>query len=184
MTIEQIEYEISKLSEKIDLIDNNVKFNLQMFWGVVAIIVAILGMSIYFLVKQYIKSTLDSQLENQINNVKETLLKELKNEDFIIELPIMNCWKSIQPIIMHKNSEGYIKINGAVIFDGEKTGRYNIILAIPYGFRPAEELKFFVMNGEVNGECKISKDGLMELKRGSTDNIIQFNIMYKKENVK
>lgn len=184
MTIEQIEYEISKLSEKIDLIDNNVKFNLQMFWGVIAIIVAVLGMSIYFLVKQYIKSTLDSQLENQINNIKGTLLKELKNEDLIIELPIMNYWKSIQPIIMHKNREGYIKINGAVIFDGEKTGRYNIMSVIPYGFRPSEEMKFLAMNGGLNGECVILKDGYIVFKKGNINDIIQFNVIYKQEDIK
>lgn len=184
MTVEQIEYELSGLSEKINLIDNNVKFNIQILWGVLALIVAVLGMAIYFLVKQYIKTTLDLQLKEQINIVKKGIIEDLQKEEFILELPRNPSWKLIQPIVMHKYKEGYIQITGSIIFDGEKEGRYNTISVIPYGLRPLEETKFFVMNGELNGECVILKDGSIVFKKGNIDNIVQFNVIYKQEDIK
>ena len=43
MNIDQITNELKNISDKINLIDSNIKFNIQVFWSVLALIVAVLS---------------------------------------------------------------------------------------------------------------------------------------------
>ncbi|MBY6935178.1 hypothetical protein FDB44_17515 [Clostridium botulinum] len=180
MTIEQIEYELSKLSEKINLINDNVKFNIQILWGVLALIVAVLGMAIYFLVKQYIKSTLESQLEKQLKIMKKDFIKQYESENFSYEAPMMEVWEVLQSVVYSRNMHGYINIKGAIIAKDEPKYQ-KIIFCLPSGFRPKYKINALVMNGELNGECVVNTDGTVCFVKGNWRNIIQFDITYKQQ---
>lgn len=93
MNIDQITNELKNLSDKMNLIDNNVKFNLQMYWAVLAVMVAVIGMALYFLIKQFVNyavnkelSKIDDRIEVVARKILREELKEFKEREVDIKI--------------------------------------------------------------------------------------------------
>lgn len=81
MNIDQITNELKNLSDKINLIDNNVKFNIQMYWAVLAVMVAVIGTAIYFLIKQFVNYTFNKEI-SKIDDRIEIVVRKILREEF------------------------------------------------------------------------------------------------------
>lgn len=96
MTIEEIKQQLDFLSEKIDLINANLQFNITTFLAVLALAIAIVGVALVLLVKNIVNKRVEEQLDKKIEEIKKSIIEGLKKEEFICELPMFDSWKLIQ----------------------------------------------------------------------------------------
>ncbi|MCQ2010532.1 hypothetical protein NOM01_10945 [Sporolactobacillus sp. STSJ-5] len=67
------------LDHEIDLIQNNVNFSLELTWTILGVVVAIIGVALYFLSKLWVEKRVDKTLESLTNSVKGL---EKSSDDF------------------------------------------------------------------------------------------------------
>lgn len=79
MTIEEIQKQLDYLSDKIDLINSNLQFNITTFLAVMALVITITGFSIGLLVKNIVNKRFNEEIKN-IDNQRDKKIEESVNE--------------------------------------------------------------------------------------------------------
>lgn len=78
MTTEEVKQQLDFLSEKIDLINGNLQFNITTFLAVLAIAITITGVALVLLVKNIVNKSVNKELIKMREDVKNELRIELK----------------------------------------------------------------------------------------------------------
>lgn len=76
MELQELLKEINYLKDLIQIVDSNVKFNMQMILGVLVFIVTVIGTSLYFLAKTWFKNTIEARVKEIEKNVRKSINKE------------------------------------------------------------------------------------------------------------
>lgn len=177
MNIDQITNELKNLSDKINLIDNNVKFNIQMYWAVLAVVVAILALAVYFLVKQFINHTIETELDKKLEELKENLLKEINCDNEKYYPTLMGAWRSIEglpQLTCWKDREKYIHLEGIIA-----EGTENIAsIRLSKGYRPSNKLEIPILSYDKIGMCIIDTDGTIFFKHVN-NKYVELKIKFK-----
>lgn len=79
MELNELLFQIDNIKEIINIIDNTVKFHIQVMWGAIAFVVAAAGASLYFLAKHWFTSTLEIRLKQLEQEIKKSIAKEYKS---------------------------------------------------------------------------------------------------------
>lgn len=74
MELSQLASEVSNLKEMVNLIDNTVKFHLQMQWAVLAFIVAASGAALYVMARYWVAQA----METKVKEIKDAIIAELE----------------------------------------------------------------------------------------------------------
>lgn len=180
MNIDQITNELKNLSDKINLIDNNVKFNIQIFWGVLALIVAVLGIAIYFLVKQFINHTIETELDKKLKELKQGIIKEITYEDSKIELVPLNGWSNTdycQKLVCWKDKQGYTNLEGIIV--GGITIAGSVLIFFPNGFEPNENITMPIVTDNGIGKIVVKTDRSIVIENINSRRYLEINIKFK-----
>ncbi len=177
MNIDQITNELKNLSDKINLIDNNVKFNLQMFWAVIAVIVAVLALAIYFLVKQFIKNTIENELDKKLEELRQRIVKEITYEDEKFHATLINGWTSLEDyerLDYWRDNNGFVHLKGVI-----SGGVINHSACyLPKGYRPNNKVTIPVITYEKIGTATINIDGEVHIDK-INNQYVEFNVQFK-----
>lgn len=177
MNIDQIANELKNLSDKMNLIDNNVKFNIQIFWGVLALIVAVLGIAIYFLVKQFINHTIETELDKKLEELKQKIVKEITYENEKIQPTLINGWTSLEDyerLNCWKDNKGFVYLKGVI-----SGGVINHSACyLPKGYRPNNKITIPVITYEKIGTATINIDGEIHIDK-INNQYVEFNVQFK-----
>lgn len=79
MTIEEVKQQLDSLSEKIDLINSNLQFNITTFLTILTIAIAIAGVALVLLVKNIVNKSVEKELIKMRESIKNELRLELKD---------------------------------------------------------------------------------------------------------
>jgi len=97
MDITELVKQMSYLNETIKLIDSNVKFNIQVMWGVLAFAVAAAGAALYYSARFWFQSAMDKKAKEIEQNLLISLRKEMDNVSKTISLGSCLISQKIEP---------------------------------------------------------------------------------------
>jgi len=113
---------LDALEKALNMVQTNVNFSITLTWTILGVVVAIIGVALYFLVKMWFQKLVHNELA-EINN---KLLLDL--ESYINTLPPKNkfSWASGNTII---NTDGVLTITGLDIKDMNAFRAFHIVEA-------------------------------------------------------
>lgn len=79
MSIEKIQEQLEYLSDKIDLINNNLQFNINMFLAIIGVALVISGGALMILVKNIVNKRVNDELDKidiRIENITRKIIRE------------------------------------------------------------------------------------------------------------
>lgn len=79
MTLEQLKIQIDNLSEKINLINSNIQFNINTFLTIVGVALVIAGGALMLLVKNIVNKRFNEEIKN-IDNQRDKKIEEATNK--------------------------------------------------------------------------------------------------------
>jgi len=86
------------LYETIKLIDDNVKFNIQVMWGVLAFVVAAAGTALYYSARFWFQSAMDKKSKEIEQNILDLLTKKMYNISRTIAYGSCLIQQEIEPL--------------------------------------------------------------------------------------
>lgn len=183
MTIEEIKQRLDFLSDKIDLINSNLQFNINTFLAILALAIAITGVALVLLVKNVVNKRVEIELNKNIEKLKENIIKEITYEDSKIELVPFNGWASLdccQRLVCWKDKKGYTNIEG--ILEGVLTEKGIGLFNIPIEYAPSDNITMIVITDYKIGKIKINIDGMVTIEDIDNRRHIEINIKFKAKN--
>lgn len=176
MTIEEIKQQLDFLSEKIDLINTNLQFNITTFLAILALAIAITGVALVLLVKNAVNKRVEIELSKKFEELKENIINEIRSENEKIQPILINGWRNIeghQRLTYWKDKDGYVHLNGVVSY-GVKTSN-TLICIIQKEFAPNEDTTILVKTYNGIGKCIIKTDGQIIIDELNENKYIEFN---------
>ena len=89
MTIEEIKQQLDFLSDKIDLINANIQFNITTFLAILAIAIALTGAALVLLVRNIVNKRFNEEIKNieeqRDKKIEEATNKIISNKDELLE---------------------------------------------------------------------------------------------------
>lgn len=91
MSIDEIEKQLEYLSDKIDLINTNLQFNIATFLAILALAITITGMALVLLVKNIVNKKVEQELNKIDYRIKVFISKILMEELKEFKEKEVNC---------------------------------------------------------------------------------------------
>jgi hypothetical protein len=189
MSIEELDQKINNLSEVVNIMDDTVKFHINTMWTVLAFVAAVVGASLFFLIKTWIQKRIDLEVERNKQRIEKEfeIIRDnfvLKSEDWTRSI-LVNGWISDpnQPVKYAKDLLGFINISGialnGVVSDGID------IFRLPAGYRPSSIITFQVICGEERdrhvAELTLDSDGKLKIYGCTRNRVILNGIRFSAE---
>jgi hypothetical protein len=152
MSINEIMIKIENLSDMIMYIDNNVKYNINNFWTILAVGLTFIGLISFGWIRIFVANEVEKRLKEEVAN----RLKNYVSKSDIIRPTLLMGWYGSE-VEYWKDDNGYINLVGT-IHGGimEKT-----VMVFPKNYRPFTQLQFPVTALGGNGRCIITTDGVL-----------------------
>ncbi|APB76455.1 endonuclease MutS2 [Paenibacillus polymyxa] len=155
-----LEQEINSLKDLITSLQGNVNFSLGLTWSILGVVVAALGVALFFMVRIWVHKRIDEELkrvDKEIERINEELddrlirvVKETPLDEYLkvkethwISPTILNGWLSNGDFGFMIDELGFVNYRG-IIYRGEIIIDGVTIHKLPQGFRPSTDLEFGV----------------------------------------
>ncbi|WP_139489748.1 hypothetical protein [Brevibacillus dissolubilis] len=141
--LQQLANQIEQLKDMLDLVQQNVQFNVTTVWTVLAFVVTAAGAALLILAKQWVHTKVEEEMI-QINLAQYAR----KQQHNWLTPTLLNGWQnsnSDTPVGFLRDEFGFVRLKGCIMNGLMKDG--TTIFRLPEGYRPEETQRFGVTCG-------------------------------------